>query len=276
MQLLLVRHLWGMVGSPVELFPRIKKQGYAAIESVLPDVQEQERFSDLLQEHDLQYIPQVLTQGKTVEEHLTSFRQQIERAQRFGPKMINCHSGRDSWSLEQAFSFFGQALAIEAQMGVSVAHETHRSRILFHPVITHQMLKRFEKLQLCCDLSHWVCVCERLLDDQLETIQLCAERCIHLHARVGHEQGPQVSDPRAPEFARHLEAHESWWDMIWDAQERRGIQESTVTPEFGPPGYLQVLPYTQAPVADLEDICNWQAQRQATRFARRSSASKQD
>ncbi len=127
--------------------------------------------------------------------------------------------------------------------------------------------ERFENLKLCCDFSHWVCVCERLIDDQTAIIAQCAQRAIHLHARVGYEEGPQVPDPRAPEYRQHLEAHERWWDIIWSAQKQRGMEESTLTPEFGPPPYLHTLAYTGTPVAKLWEICNWQAKRQAERFA---------
>jgi hypothetical protein len=103
----------------------------------------------------------------------------------------------------------------------------------------------------------------------MEIIRLCAEHCIHIHARVGYEEGPQVPDPRAPEYERHLAAHERWWSMIWDAQEKRGVTESTLTPEFGAPDYLHTLPYSRMPVANLWDICNWQAERQKARFGAR-------
>jgi hypothetical protein len=78
-----------------------------------------------------------------------------------------------------------------------------------------------------------------------------------------------VPDPRAPEYQRHLEAHERWWDLIWDAQIAQGRKISPLTPEFGPPDYLHTLPYSNVPVADLWDICNWMADRQAARFANR-------
>jgi hypothetical protein len=132
------------------------------------------------------------------------------------------------------------------------------------------LISRFDTLRLCADFSHWVCVGERLLEDQDDILQRCAQRTIHLHARVGYEEGPQVPDPRAPEYQRHCEAHERWWEWIWAAQAARGDTETTLTPEFGPPAYLQTLPYTNVPVANLWDICDWQAQRQAEKFAQRA------
>jgi len=65
---------------------------------------------------------------------------------------------------------------------------------------------------------------------------------------------------------RHLEAHEAWWDEIWRAQAGRGQVISTLTPEFGPPPYMQTFPDTGMPLADTWDISNWMARRQAQRF----------
>jgi sugar phosphate isomerase/epimerase len=183
--------------------------------------------------------------------------------------LVNAHTGRDAWSDDDSSRFYDEALRIEAGLGVRVAHETHRGRVFYNPWTTARLLERFADLKLCADFSHWVCVSERLLDDQNELMQEVSTRCLHIHARVGHEEGPQVPDPRAPEFRRHVDAHERWWKSIWLAQEAAGTQDSTLTPEFGPPRYMQALPYTGMPVADLEAICDWQMQRQREQFARR-------
>ena len=45
-------------------------------------------------------------------------------------------------------------------------------------------------------------------------------RVRHIHGRVGHTQGPQVADPRAPEAAAWLELALRWWGRIFDAQVR--------------------------------------------------------
>ena len=151
-------------------------------------------------------------------------------------------------------------------MTVPVSNETHRGRILYNPWVTSRMLERFPSLKLCCDFSHWVCVCERLLDTETDIIQQAADHCIHLHARVGYEEGPQVPDPRAPEYQLHVEAHERWWKMVWDSQIARNVSVSTLTSEYGPLNYLHTLPFSQTPVANLWEVCEWQTQRQAARF----------
>ena len=274
MKLLLARHLWGLPGKFADLFPGIKKQGYEAIEVGLSEIVDQaEEFCSLLDQYGFEYIPQIFTTGNNVEEHVQAFQRDVRRAKVFNPRFINCHAGRDTWTFEESVQFYERVLAIEEEEGVNVAHETHRGRVLFYPTVTRLLLERFPQLKLCLDVSHWVCVCERLLEDQAETLAQVAEHCLHIHARVGYEEGPQVPDPRAPEYLHHVEAHERWWRMVWDSQEKRGLAVSTLTPEFGPPPYLHALPYTQTPVANLEDICNWQAHRLAEQFARRQSVS---
>ena len=266
MKLLLIRHLWGVTDKWENVFPQFRELGFGGIEVALPVARERRRLRRLLAEHQLDCIPQIFTAGANVAAHLESYRRQVDEAASLSPRFINSHSGQDAWSESEASRFFEAALAIEQSGGIRIAHETHRGRILFHPWVTRRLLERFETLKLCCDFSHWVCVCERLIDDQIAIIRQSAARCLHLHARVGYEQGPQVPDPRAPEYVAHLAAHERWWRLVWDAQQHRGERTSTLTPEFGPPGYLHTLPFTQAPVSDLWEICHWQARRQKNNF----------
>lgn len=271
MELKLVRHLWGLAEPLDRLLPEITAAGYTAIENAAPATGDAERFREHMAAFGMSFIAQVFTQGQTVREHLESFRQQLEYAAGFRPLFINSHSGLDRWSEAQAEGFFAEALKIEEALGIEVAHETHRGRTLYNPWTTDRLIEKFPALNLTLDLSHWVCVCERLLDGpELDVVRRCAERCLHLHARVGYEEGPQVPDPRAPEFAAHLSAHQAWWDLVWNAQERRGQAVSTLTPEYGPDLYLHALPYTRMPVADLVSVCDWQARTEAERFSLRA------
>jgi sugar phosphate isomerase/epimerase len=276
MNLKVFRHLWGVMPTTAEAEQRIEplaKQiaacGYQGVESVVPAAPNRARFQAALQEHGLAYMAQIMTQGNSPAEHLASFRALLNEAAALDPALVVCHGGRDGFEPEEATAFFRDALAIEEDVGIPVAHETHRSRILFSPWSTRRILEAVEHVWLCVDFSHWVCVCERLLGDAEEVVRLAASRARHLHARVGFEQGPQVPDPRAPEYARHLAAHEQWWDWVWDAQEQNGFNESTLTPEFGPPMYQHTMPYSREPLADLDEICNWVAVRERNRFTKR-------
>lgn len=267
MKLIVFRHNWGLPDLSWEAkLQKIKQAGYAGIETGVLKPADYAQFQELLAKYDLLFLPQIYTKGFTVEDHLASFSEQLEAMRRFRPIRVNCHSGSDAWTFEDARRFYQKASQIENDIGLRVCHETHRGRSFYNPWSTVHLLEEFPSLNLCADFSHWVCVCERLLNAEENLLRACAARANHIHARVGYENGPQVPDPRAPEWRAHLEVHEQWWRWICEAQLRRGATELTLTPEFGPPSYLHTMPYTEMPVADLEQICNWQAERQIGNF----------
>ena len=278
MKLRLVRHLWGVDGTHGydHYLPRWQEVGYEALEVSIQFVPDRAVFLNFLRDSGFKWVPQIFSRnfvpGGTVREHLDSLRQQIEECLEHGPLFFNAHSGSDTWSLPEAEDFYGATLEVERQLGVAITHETHRLRYFGNPWTTRAILTRYPVLKLTCDFSHWVCVAERLLPDCGEIIRLAAQHCHHLHARVGFEEGPQVSDPRAPEWAQHLAVHEDWWQQIWKSQQQRGLVYSTLTPEFGPAPYLQLLPFTQAPVANLAAVCDWMALREKAGFQRQVDA----
>jgi hypothetical protein len=92
-----------------------------------------------------------------------------------------------------------------------------------------------------------------LLSDQPETMRMALSRTDHIHARIGHQEGPQVNDPRAPEWADAVKAHYAWWDEIVKRKAAEGLPVTVLT-EFGPPTYLPTVPYTFQPLADQWDI----------------------
>jgi sugar phosphate isomerase/epimerase len=280
MNLTLVRHLWG-VERPFTFathFERWQKVGYTAIECGSSFMLENPEFLQDIKREGFRWIPQIFSVAPdaTVSGHLASLREQIQNALFGAPLFYNAHSGLDSWTLAQAIDFYGQTIELEKELGVTIAHETHRARYFFNPWSTRDVLNQFPTLKLTCDFSHWVCVTERLLPDCGEIIAQAAEHCHHLHARVGHSEGPQVADPRAPEAKWLLETHEDWWEIIWHAQAKRGMIDCTLTPEFGPAPYQPVLPYTEMPLANLADICDWIAVREKARFMQRSCSGNGD
>lgn len=264
------KSLWEYVrfeGSPLvirmddgieRVFERIAAAGYDGVECPLPARDQEPLFRRLLSEHKLDYIAQVLTEGGSP---LESFRRQTERAAEFGPSLIVSQSGKDSDSLEERLGFFAKALELEAELGIEVAHETHRGRALYTPWHTAEMLRRLDGLKLAADFSHWCCATESLLEEHAGLMALACSRSIHIHGRVGHREGPQVADPRAPEYGYELSVHENWWTDIVRRRVAAGAQTITFTPEFGPPGYMPTLPYTRQPVADLWEVNEWMAQR---------------
>ena len=213
--------------------------------------------------YGLVFIGQVytaeFTKGHSVEEHLASLEAEVQKLLPLDPLLVNIHSGEDTWSLDEMHRYFRKALELERAGRIPWAHETHRGRCLFHPTVARTLLAAHPDLKLVADFSHWVCVCERLLEDQGAAIALAAERTVHLHARVGFSQGPQVSDPRSSQFTAERAAFEAWWQLVFEAMRKGGLPAFSFCPEYGPAPYLPRLPFTDMPVTDLDTICCWEA-----------------
>ena len=232
-------------------------------EGQLPAAEQQPEFIRLLRARGLEFIAMVITEPP---DHFASLQEKVEAARRLEPLQITVHGGKDWWPYELQQRFFAEALELERKIGLPINHETHRGRPMFTPSATARLLREFPELHINADFSHFVNVCESLLEDQTEDMALCIARARHVHGRVGHEEGPQVNDPRAPEWRAQLAAHEAWWDEIIRTRLAAGAQTFTFNPEFGPPNYMPTLPYTAQPVADLWEICLWMARRFATRY----------
>jgi hypothetical protein len=137
---------------------------------------------------------------------------------------------------------------------VQIVHETHRGKFSFCAQSTARYLEADPNLRLAADFSHWCVVSESFLEDQDEAVSLAIGRTDHIHARIGYPEGPQVSDPRAPEWSQALEAHLAWWDRIIAGHKNKKTPLLTITPEFGPAPYMPSLPYTRQPVASQWEV----------------------
>ncbi len=264
----LYRSLWGVTTPIEQLFPTLRASGYVGIESRIPPGGERDRFRSLQQASGLSLIGILSTSGNSPAEHVESLAKQTEELAAFGAIQITAQSGRDDWSLAESIEFYQRAIEWERTVSIPVAHELHRGRTFFNPWVTRDVLREVPGVRLCVDYSHWVCVAERLLDDADPILAMCAERAIHIHTRVGYEEGPQVPDPSAPEYSTHLAAHERWWQQIFQTQKALGRESITATPEYGPPNYLHTLPHSNRPVAELDRIVEWSAKRVREQFDR--------
>jgi sugar phosphate isomerase/epimerase len=253
-KLLIMATSWGFKGNSDAFCAAAKKEGYDGIEVWWPadDVKAQTELFDALKKHGLQVGFLCGGSQTNHQEHLDTFKKNLDAATANKiqkPVYINCHSGRDYFTYEQNKLFIDQTTKRSKETGIPVYHETHRGRMLFAAHITRQFIERNPELRLTLDISHWCNVHETLLADQKETVDIALERVDHIHSRVGHPEGPQVSDPRAPEWERALTAHIGWWDKVIERKKKKG-EQMTILTEFGPPDYLQTLPYTRQPVAD--------------------------
>ena len=274
MQLQLFKTLWGFEGSYPEAIEQLMANTMQGLEGPAPDtIYAQLQLATLLAEHQLAFIAEITTAGSYVPErqaslqqHLDSLQLKLQHSATLSPLFITCLGGCDAWPENQSVEFFQRAIDLADQYGLTISFETHRSRSLFNPWITQRIVEQLPEIKLTVDFSHWCVVCERLMDTELDVIHAIADNVQHIHARVGYEQGPQVPDPRAPEYDYALRAHQHWWQIIWQSQLKRNFNITTMTPEFGPDGYLHQMPFSKAPVADLWELNCWMAQEEKQHF----------
>lgn len=207
--------------------------------------------------------------AKMVKTHLAVFKEQVEAAQALSPTLIVSHSLKDFFTPKMAEEFFTEALRWQKEKGYRVCHETHRKRFLHSPWVGRDFIPKFPEMEIVADLSHWINVAETNTEDKdlTQVIEDMAPQVGHTHCRVGYDHGPQVPDPRAPEWKPYMEGHERWWDSIWKAQAEKGVEVTTMIAEHGPPNYQQCLPHSREPVAAIWDVNHWICLRRQARFA---------
>ena len=128
--------------------------------------------------------------------------------------LINSHTGRDYFTLEQNLELINIAEEFSIKNDITIVHETHRGRIGYSPQMTAQIFAANKNFMITADFSHWVCVTESFLENFSGILFEAIERAKHIHARVGYEEGPQVTDPRAPEWKYATDHFLTWWDKI--------------------------------------------------------------
>lgn len=274
MQLKLFKTLWGFNGDYLESLDQALNDGFEGIEGPAPeDESTRAQFAEALSENNLAYIAEITTAGSYVpdrhaslEQHLASLENKLSLSRPLDPLFITCLGGCDAWPENQNVEFFARAMELAREYELLVSFETHRGRAFFNPWVTHRIVQQLPEINLTCDFSHWCVVCERLIDSEIDIIQQLAPHAHHIHARIGYDQGPQVPNPAAPEYAQALASHQKWWELIWESQKKREYSLITMTPEFGPDGYLHELPFSREPVADLRELNRWMADTEREHF----------
>jgi len=244
---------WGFDGSMDSFCDKVKKEGYDGIEVWWPgSISKQNDLFTALKKYGLEVGFLCGGNQNNAKEHLESFKGALNAAafnKNQKPLFINCHSGRDYFSFQENKAFIDLTVSVAKQAGLSICHETHRSRMLYSAPVGKEFILRNPELRLTADLSHWCTVSESFLEDQTDTVDLALSRTDHIHARIGHAEGPQVNDPRAPEWEYAVKAHFAWWDKVVEMKRKNGKGITFLT-EFGPVDYMPAMPYTRQPLAD--------------------------
>lgn len=245
---------WGFDGSVDQFCAKAKKEGYDGIEMWWPSAKTaQDELFDALKKHQLELGLLCGVGESDPKKHVDAFKAMINAAakqDRQRPLYINCHSGKDYFPVDANDEIIEHTISLAKKTGITICHETHRSRILFAAHVAKQYLDKHPQMRVTLDISHWCNVHESLLHDQEETVQAALKRVDHIHTRVGHPEGPQVSDPRAPEWETALKRHLGWWDKVVELKIAAGAKHLTMLTEFGPPDYMPTLPYTRQALAD--------------------------
>jgi sugar phosphate isomerase/epimerase len=244
---------WGFNGELDDYCAKVKKEGYDGIEIWWPlEKKDQDELFASLKKHELEVGFLCAGSDSNYQKHFDQFTQMIDAAANESiqrPLYINCHSGRDYFSYDQGKAMIDHTTALTKSTGIKICHETHRSRLLYSAPVARHYMESIPELRVTFDVSHWCNVHESLLEDQQETVNMTLQRVDHIHARIGHAEGPQVNDPRAPEWDHAMKAHLAWWDKVVEIKKQKG-EVLTVLTEFGPPDYMPTLPYTRQPLAD--------------------------
>ncbi|MBB2151601.1 sugar phosphate isomerase/epimerase [Pedobacter sp. LMG 31462] len=258
---------WGFQGSVTDFCKKAKQDGYDGVEILWATDIAQELFTALKQ-HQLSVGFLCRGDEPAPAAHFATFKKVLKEAAENKyqkPLYINVHSGKDFFKYEDNKKFIDFTVQYAKETGVPIYHETHRSRMLYSAPASLRYLEENPDLRLTLDISHWCNVSESMLEDQKETVDLALSRTDHIHSRVGHEEGPQVSDPRAPEWKNAVAAHFAWWDKVVAIKKQQG-KILTMLTEFGPPSYMPTLPYTNLPVANQWEINTYMMQTWRKRY----------
>ncbi|MFS4417512.1 sugar phosphate isomerase/epimerase family protein [Maribacter sp. 2307ULW6-5] len=242
---------WGRQVSWDAFCQKVKAAGYHGVETWFPSNEEQQaQLKAALKKYGLKVgFLHGTDRALPFPEALTKYTKHFKQILAWKPAYINCHTGSDFMSFEQNKAFLEAAIALGKAENVPIYHETHRGRFSYNLPDTRAYLEALPELKLTLDISHWMVVHESLLQGKDTALTQILERSHHIHARVGHAQGPQVNDPQAPEWQKAVERHLDIWEKTirkkWKTQDTM-----TVTTEFGPANYMPTLPHTQVPVAN--------------------------
>ncbi|HWW42745.1 hypothetical protein, partial [Pedobacter sp.] len=256
-QIKILSPLWGYENLPIHLFlDRVKDAGYDGLDTWIPEnYDDKKKLFDYVQHYGMTLVVhQYRAQGSTFKAFKASFLKNLHECAEPDPVLINSHTGRDWFSLKQQLELIDVAQDFSEKTGITVVHETHRGRLGFAPQLANELFERREDYKITADLSHWTCVTESMLENFEQIVEQAIRRTRHVHARIGHENGPQVPDPRAPEWSYALDIFLGWWDRIVALNLQLGHAQLTFTTEFGPPPYMPTIPFVNTPVADQFEI----------------------
>lgn len=266
MKILYTKSKWEAGEDSVSRFlERVKADGYDGVEiHVAFTPEEPDVIGRVVADAGLLMVAQMNTWGGTADEHIEILERQFAGCVATQPLLINSQTGSDVLSFEDNVRVHQRALELSRQSGICFTSETHRGRWTNSGPGTRQLLEALPELELTADFSHWFCVHESDLSNQPENVAKAIQHTRHLHARVGYEEGPQVSNPFNQATMPTTEKFLSLWQQVVDSRREAGAEILTITPEFGPTPYMP-LGLDGQPLADA-----WETNRQMLDWLRQN------
>ena len=237
---------WGSEQIPwPEFLQQVKDAGYTGIEWFPFGEQcDHEAVIALLKKMELHWcIVTAITEHLPFAAYTGALDRQLKQLSQLGkdhwpPLFISVQTGREYFSAGEVYNCLVICKAIAERTGIPIYQETHRNKWPYAAHVVKPFLEKYPDTLLTLDISHWFCVSESYLEDQQPAVEKALIHTRHIHARVGHTEGPQVYEPAAPEYSAALNAHLAVWDRYVQLRRDAGATIITITPEFGPPPYL--------------------------------------
>ena len=256
MELKFIYPRWGSADVPWPKFLKeVKDNGYSGVEIDLPMGKRKKEIITMLQDFELDFVGQHWeTKEVDFKKHREQYRKHLYNLIEGEPLLINSHTGMDFFSFRQNADLLELAFSIEEETGTTITHETHRSRFSFAAHVCHIFLKKYSKLKLTSDFSHWCCVAESMLENQQSAVERAIAHTYHIHARVGSAQSPQIIDPRSDIYAVELNQFKKWWKQMLVSAMEKGRDYMTIVPEYGPEPYNLLHPKTMEALGNQWEI----------------------
>jgi len=238
---------WGFETIPWDEFLcSVKEAGYSGIEWFpFGEKCDYDQVLDLLVQYDLDFcmVMAVIEPYHGYENYIAKLTADLHqlmevRKDKKLPLFISAQTGREFFSYDEILGCLQVCSEIQKTYGIPIYQETHRNKWSYAAHVVAPILEKNKEVLLTLDASHWFCVSESYLEDQQMAVNKAIIHTRHIHARVGHTQGPQVWDPANIEYAKALEEHLKIWDKYVEQMKQQNSEYFTITPEFGPPPYL--------------------------------------
>ena len=169
MQIKFIYPRWGSSEIPWSVFlNNIKKAGYQGVEIDLPlESIKKNEICSMLHDLELDFVAQHWeTKEVNFTKHQEQYKRHLHNLVEASPLFVNSNTGMDFFTRRQNTALIETAHEIELESGVTITHETHRSRFSFAAHVCLSYLEEYPFLKLTSDLSHWCCVAESLLENQ--------------------------------------------------------------------------------------------------------------